>query len=134
MPSTSPAGLGPKQIATNNAFYVNVADIRTHVKINIGTDSAPQLSTATWANNNSPGVSTVLASPGAVLRDMGKNLISSGRIFRKIQYLASNNLATSGVIDNGYGAPQDYYQGYIELPGLQGNTTGGVPAPVARLG
>lgn len=134
MSSTSPAGSGPKQIASNNAFYVNVADIRTHVKINVGTDEAPNLSTATWANGVSPSISTVIATPGAVLRDMGKNLVSSGRIFRKIQLLRSNNTATSGVTGDFTGAPQDYFQGYIELPGLQGATTGGVPAPVARLG
>ena len=123
----------PKQINTNAAYYVTVASLQRKVVTNVGpTDEAPLLSTVYWSNEGT--TSTLVASAGAVLRDMGKNLVSSGRIFRKVQLLINNSPATSGVAGTGSGAAADFYQGYIELPGLQGASTGGVPAPVAKLG
>jgi hypothetical protein len=77
------------------------------------------------------GISTSLATAGrAVLRDMGKTLISSNRTFRKVQYVISTN-STFGVGGRSSTTPVvDYLTGYIEL-GLEG---AGVPAPVAQFG
>jgi hypothetical protein len=76
-------------------------------------------------------ISTIAA--GGVLRDMGKSVVSAGRVFRKVQLLTST-VSTGGV--NGYvGAANpyvDYLTGYIEL--ASGLTNGGMPgnfAPVA---
>jgi hypothetical protein len=123
----------PKQINANAAYYVNVASLQRKVLQNVGaSDDLPQLSTAIWSNQGY--ASSLITLPGGVLRDMGKNLVSSGRIFRKVQLLTSNTPTTAGVAGTGTGAVTDYYQGYIELPGLQGASTGGDPAPVAKLG
>ena len=70
--------------------------------------------------------------PGAgKLRDLGKTLISSGRMFRKVQLVVPNTatLSTFGVEGGANTSPNvDYLTGYIEL-GWEGNGQG---APVAR--
>ncbi len=134
-----------KQVATNNAYYINVGDIRTKIFYNQGTDEAPLISTCYLLDRWSTNVSSQLATAGgAVLRDMGKNLVSSGRIFRKVQLLGQTGLtglgnggnfqSTGGVAGPAGASSPDYCTAYIELPGLQGAATGGLPTPVARLG
>jgi hypothetical protein len=78
-------------------------------------------------------ISTIGA--GGVLRDNGKTVLSSGRVFRKIQLLVPT-VSTFGVGGPAPGATAnaDYLTGYIELQSagitdvLPGGTT---PAPVA---
>ena len=130
----------PKQDQTNNAFFVNVGSLLNKVTVNVGTDEAPTMSTAIWAAGVSAStgtaISTALGTSGsAFLRDGGKNVVSSGRVFRKVHYVVPATPSTGGVGGTGTGAPSDYFQGYIELPGLQGFVTGtSTPAPVARVG
>lgn len=103
-----------------------------------------QFSNATWASlgasysaAGSPYCSS-LAAPGALLKDIGKSVVSSNRYFRKVQLVVRNGGAfpstgasTFGVAGNAATSPnQDYLTGYIEL-GLEG---GGVPAPVVQFG
>lgn len=129
-----------KQVATNNAYYINLADIRTSILYNQGTDEAPLLSTTALLNNwSTAAVSSQTSVAGAaILRDMGKNLVSSGRVFRKIQLVGQSasggSLSTGGVLGGAGSTAPDFLTGYIELPGLQGSASGGVPAKVARLG
>lgn len=111
---------------------------------NTGTQT---FSTAQWAwvseagrvGTNSPYLSTLTAA-GALLKDIGKNVVSSNRYFRKIQLVARNTPAGPGVnVASTFGVAgqalgtfpnADYLTGYIEL-GLEG---GGVPAPVVQFG
>jgi len=103
-------------------------------------------STAQWAwvseaaklGTNSPYLSTLTAA-GALLKDLGKNVVSSNRYFRKIQFVYRNagpapstSASTFGVGGQALGTfpNADYLTGYIEL-GLEG---GGVPAPVVQFG
>jgi hypothetical protein len=98
------------------------------------------LSTASWCYYG-PGkpVSTIINS-GAVLKDMGKTVVSSLRTFRKVQLVlngansaetTNGNASTFGVGGKSGTTPaEDYYTGYIEL-GFDGV---GTPAPVAHFG
>lgn len=96
-------------------------------------------STAAWATDTLGGrylssLSSAAAGPG-LLKDMGKTLVSSGRVFRKIQLVAPTAASgsTFGVAGDSGTTSQDYLTGYIELGfgELGGN---GVPAPVASFG
>lgn len=131
----------PKQVQTNNAFFVNVGSLLNKVLVNTGTDDAPFMSSCIWAAGVAGGastnaISTALGTAGsAFLRDGGKNVVSSGRVFRKVQYVTPATPSTGGVGGTGANVPSDYFQGYIELPGLQGIVSGtSTPAPVARVG
>jgi hypothetical protein len=105
------------------------------------------LATAAWAGSGrqagyTTNVATGLADgtkytssingPGASkLRDLGKTVLSSGRLFRKVQLVVPNTATTStfGVEGATSTVPNvDYLTGYIEL-GWEGNGQG---APVAR--
>ena len=76
--------------------------------------------TAAWAANGtaaSPYTSTISTiGAGGVLRDLGKTVLSSGRVFRKIQLLVPT-VSTFGVGGQAPGATAnaDYLTGYIEL-------------------
>jgi len=76
--------------------------------------------TAAWAANGtaaSPYASTISTiGAGGVLRDLGKTVLSSGRVFRKIQLLVPT-VSTFGVGGQAPGATAnaDYLTGYIEL-------------------
>jgi hypothetical protein len=135
-----------KQVPANAGFYITVADCRTTFYTATGTDAAPLFSTNIYAR--STVTSTLLATGGtAVLRDHGKALVSSGRVFRKVQLMVSSGQVTNGGsdgvggIDLGPGVTPGYITGYIELPGLGvGSGVAGVAGatiaftPVARLG
>ena len=100
---------------------------------------------ATWASAGSaysavgsPYLST-LNAPGGLLKDIGKNVISANRYFRKVQLVLPNGgprpstgASTFGVagVNLGTYPNQDYLTGYIEL-GYEG---GGAPAPVVQFG
>jgi hypothetical protein len=130
-----------KQVPSS-AFFVNLADIRANVLINYGASyDLPLLSSASWVQgtNTISSISTALAAAGkAFLRDMGLNLVSANRTFRKVQMLdpSTRALSTGGVTGTASGAVNgDYLTGYIELPGTQGNVSGNQPTTaVARVG
>jgi hypothetical protein len=120
-----------KQIPANAGYYITISSCLTSIYCNRGTDELPQISTMTGALG-AAGVSTIVNAPGAVLKDMGKTLVSSGRVFRKVQVVA-NTTATEGVggVDV---APTAYITGFIELPGQHGSGGSAPTTPVARLG
>ncbi len=138
---------GLKQVPSNSGYYIPIADCRSAVYVNNGTDAAPlfgsMLSTISTAG---PGVSTLIQAAGAgVFRDMGKTLISSGRTFRKVQLLISSSDVSVGNVASSSGVggvSPAYLTGYIILPGSGGGANqtglGGTVAqgftPVARLG
>jgi hypothetical protein len=127
-----------KQIPANAGYYITVGDCRLAFVANNGTDEAPQfgqmVSTMSTAG---AGVSSLIRAAGGVFKDMGKTLVSSSRVFRKVQLVVSTGFVVSGGTSGVAGqdvAPSNYLTGYIELPGQHGS--GGFPgaAPVARLG
>ena len=134
------------QITSGSGYYVNIGSLISTFYTNVGTDAAPLFSTNIYAR--STVTSTLLATAGtAVLRDHGKALVSSGRVFRKVQLMVSSGQVTNGGsdgvggIDLGPGVTPGYITGYIELPGLGvGSGVAGVAGatisftPVARLG
>ena len=136
---------GLKSIPADSRNFMPVSSLLYPGGINSLNTTTGVLATAGWAVNpvagslGSPaGVSlgTKYASsingPGAgKLRDLGKTLVSSGRVFRKVQLVVPNTATTStfGVEGNQSTAPNvDYLTGYIEL-GWEGN---GQAAPVVR--
>jgi len=132
-----------KQTPVNGAFFVNLGDIRANVVQNIGASAeAPLLSSATWVLSNSTVNSSLAVAGRAFLRDMGVNLVSSGRTFRKVQLMVSTGVVyggagTSAGTDGVGGSdvsPINYLTGYIELPGASSSTVGTLCTPVARLG
>ena len=138
-------GSSVKQVRANAAYFVNLADVRTALLQNYGTysDNNPAyaagvgatLSTTAWAVTGL--LSTSLTTSGsAFFRDMGANIVSSGRVFRKVQLVAPRNagVSTGGVGGAAPGNSSDYLSAYIELPGLAGVTSGVTPAAFARVG
>jgi hypothetical protein len=134
-----------KQIPANAGYYINVGDVRTTYYQQNGTDAAPLISSNLYAQSTvkfgptATNICTLMAAGGSVIfRDMGKTLVSSTRVFRKVQLLTSTNSlvngGTAGV--GGIDSPfTNYLTGYIELPGTGGNSTGAAPTTaVARLG
>jgi hypothetical protein len=135
-----------KQVPSNNGFFINVGSLAATqgaatagtLLVNGGSDSVPMFSTNIYAVSSS--TSTLLAVAGsAILRDMGKTLVSSGRVFRKVQLVQNNSVSTNGVGGTAASGPAqgpspDYLTGYIELPGMEFQS--GTPsfAKVARLG
>jgi hypothetical protein len=142
-----------KQVSANGAYFVNLGDVRVALLQNYGTysDNNPAyaagvgatLSTATWAgvgnanNTLQSSFSSVLTTSGAAFfRDMGANIVSSGRVFRKVQLVSPRgaSVTAGGVGGPAPGNSSDYLSAYIELPGLAGVTSGVSPAAFARIG
>jgi hypothetical protein len=133
-----------KQIPTDARNFVPVSSLAYAGGINTLADNTTYtFTTATWAGNGRAGSGSVYTSsingPGAgKLRDMGKTLVSSARVFRKVQLIVPGTLngaatgagiSTFGVAGNvSTTTDEDYLTGYIEL-GWEG---AGSPAPVAR--
>ena len=108
---------------------------------------AVTFSTATWADGwqsttggprgSGPSryISSINGSGNGILRDIGKQVISAGRVFRKVQLMVRQTGSTStfGVEGNTSATRQpnvDYLTGYIEF-GFDGV---GFPTPVAQFG
>jgi hypothetical protein len=137
-----------KQVDTRAGYYVNVGKVSgagaTAVTFyyNAGTDNVPLISTNPWAL--STNTSTILNTVGsAVFRDHGKTLVSSGRVFRKVQLLlGTGNVypgngsdgVSGGSVAGADGVQPSYLTGLIELPGQSTGSGTATFTPVARLG
>jgi hypothetical protein len=131
-----------KQVPLNAGYYINVGTLVSTFYSNAGTDDAPLISTNIYARSSI--TSTFLTTAGAaILRDMGKTLVSAGRGFRKVQLRVSTLTLLQGGTDAVGGvdtAPTNYITGYIEIPFSTSGTAGAAPgvsgglSPVARLG
>jgi len=127
-----------KQVPLNSGYYITVSSISSTVyDLRAGTtDTAPGFVTsATFSGAYAVAVN----APGAVLRDEGKTLRSSGRVFRKVQLMVGSGSVQNGGTDGvdvglTNTAPNTgYLTAYIELPGNPSSGTASV-TPVARLG
>ena len=93
-------------------------------------------STASWAYFGPGRSMSSINAAGALLKDMGRTVVSSLRTFRKVQLVLSNVPtagapgSTFGVGGRATGVGEDYLTGYIEV-GFEGQ---GTPAPVAHFG
>ena len=133
-----------KQIPSDSRNFVPISSLAYPGGINSLNTTTGVLTTALWAGdgrapasaapvtNGGSKYTSSINGPGAgKLRDMGRTLVSSGRVFRKVQLIVPNTQVTStfGVEGNQNTSPNvDYLTGYIEL-GWEG---AGTPAPVAR--
>jgi hypothetical protein len=138
---------GTKQMANDSGYFINVGSLvnrilaRTEPATNSGT-AGGSFSTAVWATIISPvqsgypagqsPVSSLFTAGGAVLKDMGRTVVSSLRTFRKVQLVvpAVSTFGVGGTAGVAATPGQDYFTGYIEL-GFEGT---GTPAPVAAFG
>jgi len=138
-----------KQNPNDGGYYINVGSLlgkiysRTEPSGNTGTLggtfstvlwawSSPFATAASWA-----ALSTNLVTSGqAILKDMGRTVVSSSRTFRKVQLVRPGNLAPSTFgVDGPSTAGEAYFSGYIELGfGGEGTSSTSLPAPVARYG
>ena len=104
---------------------------------------AVQFSTAPWADGGPIGgpargparyLSSINAAGAGLLRDIGKQIVSGGRTFRKVELVVrqSGSNSTFGVEGQALGTSPnaDYLTGYIEF-GFEGT---GQPAPVVQYG
>jgi len=134
-------------VNSDTGYYMPLADLRGKLFSGpIGNANGP-LSTAVWASAvagvGDVKVSSLIASAGAgLLKDMGKTIVSSTRVFRKVQLVVppstlggaiTNVIGTNGV--GGLSSTQtsplmEYYTAYIEL-GSEGSWN---PTPVALFG
>lgn len=130
----------PARIRTNTpAYYMPLSSIEGLIYAYNGTAGALPFTNATWASTGTPYMSSVRAAGAGILRDLGKQVISSGRVFRKVQLVVrqvgaapSTTVSTFGVAgtNTGAAANQDYLTGYMEL-GFDGL---GPATPVAQYG
>jgi len=101
---------------------------------------------ATWASSGSafatagsPYMSSVRSAGAGILRDLGRQVLSAGRVFRKVQLVVRNAGGVPNAAASTFGvaggisataANQDFLTGYIEL-GYDGT---GPATPVAQYG
>ena len=141
MPSVGPTAYGFKQNA--GGFFVPLANVASGVLAFTaaggagGSYQVGSFTTAAWAQGGttpSKFTSTISGiAAGGLLRDMGKSVVSAGRVFRKVQLMTST-VSTGGV--NGPAGVTtnplvDYLTGYIELGSSVTNGGVGFSAPVA---
>ena len=118
-----------RQVSESSGYYIPLADIRTRMLSY--TDSTGLFSTATWAISGGPYSSLVAASGAGLLRDMGRTVTSSTRVFRKVQLVISSvsTFGVGGQVGTAWPAT-DFLTGYVEL-GFGG---GGAFTPLASFG
>ena len=99
--------------------------------VNTGSESSPLFSTSGYCVSSLTSTAT---TQGGIMKDMGKSLISSGRVFRKVQLMVSSlGIALVGSGPGNAPTP-DYFTGYIELPNTPNTVDPRYLAQVARLG
>lgn len=129
----------PARIRQNSpSHFMSISSITGLVYAYNPNAGSATFSTASWANAG-VYVSSINRA-GALLKDIGKNIVSSNRYFRKVQLVVQNappgvplaGASTFGVAGQNLGTfPNgDYLTGYIEL-GYEG---GGAATPVVQFG
>jgi hypothetical protein len=150
-----------KTIASENAYFVTIATngvagsgtaATTGQILNSGVVAGTNVtsvnvlfSTAVWASQGP--TSTLVASSGKILRDLGKTVVSSLRTFRKVQAVVSSfssgvsvgaAVGSTGAVSNSGALAQtvgeEFLTGYIEIVSSSGLAATATPAAVARMG
>ena len=127
------------------AYFMPMSSLSGVIYAYNPTANTLQFSCAPWADGTLPAANTGTRAPGryissinaagaGLLKDLGKNVVSAGRTFRKIQLVVRQvgTTSTNGVEGNSLSTNPnaDYLTGYIEF-GFDGT---GVPAPVVQYG
>jgi hypothetical protein len=136
-------------------YFINLGSLvgKIHARTEPGSGAnsgvnGGTFSTAIWATiasvtqagypaGQSP-VSTLNTVGSAILKDMGRTVVSSLRTFRKVQLVlpfgaAASTFGVGGAAGVAAAPGQDYFTGYIEL-GFDGQSGSTGPAPVAHFG
>ena len=71
-----------------------------------------------------------IVDANSVLKDMGKTVVSSGRVFRKFAPVVRT--ANNGVVGQGAVAPNAGYGSFYLEVGMGSAAAGALPAPIAR--
>ena len=71
-----------------------------------------------------------IVNANTVLKDMGKTVVSSGRVFRKFAPVVRSE--TNGVVGQGAVAPNAGYGSFYLEVGMGSAAAGATPAPIAR--
>jgi len=114
---------------TANGHFVVVATLSGKVYSYTGGSGAGgsflpgSFATASW---DTGGAATLLATVGTVLRDCGVTVVSSNRVFRRVQLIdpATSTGGVGGTVVSP-GNQQDFNTGYIELAGGSVDSFGG---------
>ena len=141
---------GIRQNDRDSGYYINLGNLlgkiysRTEAAGNTGA-SGGSFSTAGWVWSSPAGMpvaawntlsTSLVVAGGSVLRDMGRTVVSSTRVFRKVQLVRAGSLAPSTFgVDGPNVTGESYFTGYIELAlGGEGSATAANCAPVAKYG
>lgn len=122
MSSVGPVAAGFKQ---NNAAYLRIVStipVANFLTYTAGTGSGGAFlpgSFATAADDSTFDVSTNLRAGNSV-KDMGKTVVSSGRVFRKVQLM--NNIGNVVGLPGASVAGARFATGYLEVAGDAGDT------------
>ena len=122
-----------------NGYFVPLGDIRANLVSYTGGSGqggdykVGAFSAAAWANAPAVGTaSTLVASANkALLKDMGKTVVSANRTFRKVQLVVPGLSTGVGEVS----PDQTFLSAYLELPGVNGFPAGmpAAPASVAYM-
>ena len=127
-----------KQVPLNNGYFRVVPTLAvtnntafTHVSSYMYTVNAAG-TVSSWAVPTGFGSPLANALSTGFLKDMGTQVVSSGRTFRRVQVVVPNLSSTDGVagVATPAGADNDFLCAYIET-GFRGNLA---PGPFVRTG
>ena len=114
------------------SYFMPIASLKDLIYAYDGSN----FSIASWATDGSSYLPSIDSAGAGILKDLGKQVLSSSRVFRKIQLVVRNGTLTGsrstfGVAGNANTNPnQDFLTGYIEL-GYEGS---GPVTPVVNYG
>jgi hypothetical protein len=121
------------------SYFMPISSLQGIIYAHNSAAGATTFAPATWASATAVGpYAAAISSIGAcILKDLGTQVVSSSRVFRKIQLVVRNgaltgNQSTFGVAGQSGTTPpsQDFLTGYIEL-GYEGS---GPATPVVNYG
>lgn len=127
MPSVGPLAAGYRQNANAYLTIVSSINFNNYLTYTGGAGSGGAFNAGSFSSypvttlGNSVDMSTGALRAGNTLRDMGRTVISSSRVFRKVQVMA---LAANPPVSGGSvaGIASDYLVGYLEVAGDGGQT------------
>lgn len=130
MPSVGPLASGFSQCPSAYLAIVSTLNVANFLTYTAGTGSGGAALPGSFAAYNNDGnVLNGQLNAGGMLKDMGKTVISSGRVFRKVQVMAT--AAATGLPGGSVpaGTGLNFVSGYLEVASDAGDT----PNALARF-
>ena len=129
MPSIGP---GFKQNATSYFTVISSIGLQNYLTYTPGTGSGGATTAGSFAPYNTASLGTTFDLSTAVkagnsFKDMGKTVVSSSRVFRKVQ--AMTGVVNAGALGTAVPNVPDYLVGYLELA----SDAGQAPNALARF-